>query len=63
MVMPTLLVPSCSDHIDCSRSSLSPKEYGNGGPLDIAEATADLRKSIELAVIGAVVNNAIFQFS
>ena len=51
MVMPTLFVPLCIDHIDCSRSILSPKEYGNGGPLDIAEATADLRKSIELAVL------------
>lgn len=28
-------------------STLSPNEYGNGGPPDIADATADLRKSIE----------------
>lgn len=28
-------------------STLSPNEYGNGGPPAIADATADLRKSIE----------------
>ena len=29
-------------------STLSPNEYGNGGPVAIADATADLRKSIEM---------------
>jgi hypothetical protein len=31
-----------------SRSTLSPKVYGKGGPLAIAEATADLRNSMVL---------------
>ena len=28
-------------------ATLSPNEYGNGGPVAMADATADLRKSIE----------------
>lgn len=33
--------------MEASISMRSSKEYGNAGPLEIAEATADLRKSIE----------------
>jgi hypothetical protein len=29
-----------------STSTRSPNEYGNGGPFDIAEATADLKNSM-----------------
>lgn len=45
--MPTRFVPLLRVHIDSSMSTLSPNEYGNGGPPAIADATADLRKSIE----------------
>lgn len=43
----TRFVPLLSVHTDSSMSTLSPNEYGNGGPVAIADATADLRKSIE----------------
>ena len=39
-------MPLYSVQMDWSRSSLSPKVYGNGGPFEIADATADLRKSM-----------------
>lgn len=39
-------MPLYKVQIDWSRSSLSPKVYGNGGPFEIADATADLRKSM-----------------
>lgn len=42
----TLLVPLCKVQIDWSTSTMSPKEYPKAGPLVMAEATADLRKSI-----------------
>ena len=35
--------------MDCSRSIFSPKVYGNGGPFEIADATADFRNSILLS--------------
>jgi hypothetical protein len=42
-----------------SRSTLSPKVYGKGGPLAIAEATADLRNSMvpgtEVRLLGVAV--------
>lgn len=43
---PTRLVPLYSVQIDSSTSTLSPNVYGNGGPWDMAEATADFRKSM-----------------
>lgn len=46
--MHTRRVPLCSDQMEGSRSTLSPKVYGKGGPLAIAEATADLRNSMVL---------------
>lgn len=42
----TLLVPLCSVQIDSSMSTLSPNEYGKGGPFAMAEATADFKKSM-----------------
>lgn len=45
----TLLVPLYRVQIDSSISTLSPNEYGKGGPLAMADATADLRKSILVA--------------
>jgi len=42
----TRFVPLCNAHIELSTSTRSPNEYGKGGPLEIADATADLRKSI-----------------
>jgi len=39
-------VPLCKAQIDWSTVNLSPNLYGKGGSLDIAEATADLRKSM-----------------
>ena len=44
--MPTFFVPLLKVHIDSSTSTLSPKEYGKGGPLAMADATADFRKSM-----------------
>jgi hypothetical protein len=43
----TRFVALCSVQIDSSLSSRSPRLYGKELPLAIAEATADLRKSIE----------------
>lgn len=42
----TLFVPLCSAQIDWSMSTLSPNEYPKEGPLEMADATADLRKSM-----------------
>jgi len=42
----TRFVPLCNAHIELSTSTRSPNEYGKGGPLEMADATADLRKSI-----------------
>jgi hypothetical protein len=42
----TRLVPLQRVQMEGSRSVLSPKEYGKGGPFAMADATADLRKSI-----------------
>lgn len=42
----TRLVPLCRVHMDWSTSTTSPNEYGNAGPLAIADATADFRKSM-----------------
>jgi hypothetical protein len=42
-----------------SRSTLSPKLYGNGGPLAIAEATADLRKSMARGGIGRIARKPV----
>ena len=39
------------DHIEASMSTRSPTVYAARGPLAIAEATADLRKSIILTFI------------
>jgi hypothetical protein len=46
MVAVTLLVPLWSVQMDWSMSTLSPNEYGKAGPLEMADATADLRKSM-----------------
>lgn len=42
----TRLVPLCRVHMDWSTSTMSPNEYGKAGPLAIADATADFRKSM-----------------
>lgn len=42
----TFFVPLCRVQMDSSMSTRSPKEYGKGGPEAMAEATADLRKSM-----------------
>lgn len=42
----TRFVPLCRVHMDWSTSTMSPNEYGNAGPLAIADATADFRKSM-----------------
>ena len=39
-------MPLCKAHIDRLVVNLSPNLYGKGGSLEIAEATADLRKSM-----------------
>ena len=39
-------MPLCKAQIDWSTVNRSPNLYGNGGSLEIAEATADFRKSI-----------------
>ena len=44
----TRLVALCSVHMEGSRSTRSPRAYGKELPFEMAEATADLRKSIEL---------------
>ena len=46
-VLITLLVPLLSVHIDWSTSTLSPMLTGKLELLEIAEATANFRKSIE----------------
>jgi hypothetical protein len=42
----TRFVPLCNVQIEASMSTRSPKLYPNAGPFEIAEATADLRKSM-----------------
>jgi hypothetical protein len=49
----TFLVPLYSVQMDSSISTTSPKEYGNGGPEAMAEATADRKKSIAKARSGS----------
>lgn len=46
MSLPTRLVPLWRVQMLASMSTRSPKVYGKGGPLDIADATADLKNSI-----------------
>jgi hypothetical protein len=50
--MLTLFVPLNTVQIELSTSTLSPNEYGNGGPFEIAETTADFKKSMSLSVTG-----------
>lgn len=46
--MHTRFMPLLSVHIDCSTSTLSPMEAGKLELFEIADATANLRKSIRL---------------
>lgn len=46
----TRLVALCSVHNDSFESTRSPREKGRELPFEIAEATADLRKSIVITV-------------
>jgi hypothetical protein len=50
--MLTRFVPLNRVQMELSTSTLSPNEYGNGGPLEIAEATADFRKSMSPSFMG-----------
>ena len=52
--MRTRFVPLYKAHMELSTSTFSPNVYGNGGPLDMADATADLRKSIDGGRGGAI---------
>ena len=45
-VLLTRFVPLFNTHILVSISTRSPKVYGNGGPFEIADATADLKNSM-----------------
>lgn len=47
----TRLVALCSVHNDSFESTRSPSEKGSELPFEIAEATADLRKSIIISVL------------
>ena len=50
----TLFVPLYSAHIELSTSTRSPNVYGNGGPLEMADATADLRKSMVTSLLNHI---------